>query len=51
MKAKRICLKNYNCICVHKMKISNSFSVQIKNVNIYFSLMILFNLWSIRATL
>lgn len=36
MKAKRICLKNYNCICVHKMKISNSFSVQIKNVNIYF---------------
>lgn len=36
MKAKRICLKNCNCICVHKMKISNSFSVQIKNVNIYF---------------
>lgn len=36
MKAKRICLKNYNCICVHKMKISDSFSVQIKNVNIYF---------------
>lgn len=36
MKAKRICLKNYNCICVHKMKISNSFSVQIKNVDIYF---------------
>lgn len=36
MKAKRICLKNYNCICVHKMKISNSFSVQIKNVNVYF---------------
>ena len=36
MKAKRICLKNCNCICVHGMKISNSFSVQIKNVNIYF---------------
>ena len=36
MKAKRICLKNYNCICVHKMKISDSFSVQIKNVNVYF---------------
>lgn len=36
MKAKRICLKNYNCICVHKMKISDSFRVQIKNVNVYF---------------
>lgn len=36
MNAKRICLKNYNCICVHKMKISDFFSVQIKNVNIYF---------------
>ena len=36
MKAKRICLKNYNCICVHGMKISDFFSVQIKNVNIYF---------------
>lgn len=36
MKAKRICLKNCNCICVHGMKISDFFSVQIKNVNIYF---------------